>query len=221
VTHRWLILGAGGHARSLASVIQNRGETVAAVSCGSEGRHPPLLGLSADARSFASDSEAIQFAIEQALSICIGVGDLAARARILATLLGWPALLEQMRPLIASTATVDASAILGPLSQVLEHAHVGPLATLGPGSIVNTGAIVEHDATLGAGSHAAPGAVLLGGAQVGNRVLVGSGARILPLVSVMDEAVVGAGAVVTASVPEAASVGGVPARRLNSGKEVL
>jgi sugar O-acyltransferase (sialic acid O-acetyltransferase NeuD family) len=217
---RWLILGSGGHARSLASVIRGRGEAVAALSTRAETPDPFLSGGQPAPRLFATDAEALDHAAAEGLMVCVGVGGLELRARICAGLVGREDLLGLMRPLVAPTATVDPSAALGPLSQVLEHAHVGPLAQVGQGSIVNTGAIVEHDAVLGEISHAAPGAVLLGGAQVGNRVLIGSGARVLPLVSVADGTVVGAGAVVTADLLEASTVGGVPAKPLNTRKEV-
>jgi sugar O-acyltransferase (sialic acid O-acetyltransferase NeuD family) len=224
---RWLIVGASGHGKSLAAIIRGRGEDVAALSDSrfgdlSTGAGPDLAPFCGDSgstpRCFGKDLDAFAFAAEHALSIAIGVGDNALRLRIAAGILAEPRLAVRTDPLVARTATVDRTAALGPLSQICEHAHVGPLATVGYGAIVNTSAVVEHDSVVGNGAHIAPGAVLLGATEVGEQVFVGSGARLLPGVVVGDFAVLGAGAVATRPLAGMATYVGVPAQPLVSKK---
>lgn len=153
----WLILGASGHARSLASIVNGRGDHVAAVSdAGLTGAARDSAasqrGLSpfaaADGRTptvFVDDDEALRFAAEMSLSIAVGIGDNGARNRIAESIIASPELARLTGPLVAASATVDPTARLGALAQVCEHAHVGPLADIGSAVIVNTGAIVEHE----------------------------------------------------------------------------
>ena len=196
----WLLLGAGGHARSLADVIARRGDRLIAVSGSPSGRWDmPVL---------ASEEEALELAMRSGATVALGIGDgptrLRALDRVFSAGLRAPALL-------ATTSTVSPTATVGDGVVVLEHAHVGPSARLGRAVVVNTAAVVEHDVVVGDGSHVAPGAALLGAAEVGSGTLIGSGARVLPGVRVGSGVVVGAGAVVVADVADGAVVAGVPA----------
>lgn len=226
----WLIIGASGHARSLASVIRGRGDIIAAVSDGTfshvsqselAGRRElePFFSDRAQPPKFFSDDEsALAFARDRALFIAVGIGENAVRARIAASILKDPRHLPLGQPLIAASATFDSTAVIGPLSQICEQAHVGPLAVIGDAALINTGAVVEHEAEVGAGSHVAPGAALLGAAAIGEQVFLGSGARVLPGVSVGDFAILGAGAVATRPLAGMATYVGVPAQPLVSMK---
>lgn len=226
----WLIIGASGHARSLASVIRGRGDTIAAVSDGTFRRasHQELAGrrelepfLSDGVprpQFFSDDESALAFARDCALFITVGIGENAVRARIASSVLKDPRHLPLVPPLVAASATIDATAEIGLLSQICEQAHVGPLAVIGCASLINTGAVVEHEAEVGAGSHVAPGAVLLGAAAIGEQVFLGSGARVLPGVSVGDFAILGAGGVATRPLAGMTTYVGVPAQPLVSMK---
>lgn len=197
----WALVGAGGHARVVHDVLVRSGATVLAVSGDARG---PAWGV-----PVLDDDELAALVAGTGTVVALGIGDDARRSRLLqwAVECGLP-----LPPVVASTATVAASATLGAGTVVLEHAHVGPSARLGRAVVVNTAAVVEHDVVVGDGSHVAPAAVLLGAVEVGAGTLVGSGATVLPGIRVGDRAVVGAGAVVVADVPEGVVVVGVPAR---------
>ncbi len=175
-----------------------------------------VRGAAWDVPVLESDDDLAARVRETGSSLGLGIGEEASRARLLAwaDAAGLP-----MPPLLASTATVAGSALVGDGTVVLEHAHVGPGARLGRGVVVNTGAVVEHDAVVGDGSHVAPRAVVLGGAVVGAGSLVGSGATVLPGVRVGSGSTVGAGAVVAADVADGSVVAGVPARAVNRARD--
>ena len=189
----WLILGAGGHGRSLASVINFRGDKVGAISDGSltEGF---VFFAGNRVKSFSSDATAIELARASSWDICLGIGDNKAREAVGAQLVSDDSLQHLLAPLLAITASVDLLANVAALAHVGEHAHVGPGASIGEGAILNTAAIVEHDAQVGKYTHVAPGGTVLGGSTIGDRSFGGSGARILPALTVVDDVTVGAGA---------------------------
>jgi len=198
----WVVLGAGGHARSVVDVLERAGHAVVAVS----GAVP--AGESWHVDVLVDDREAFELLAAEGLHAVVAIGANAARARLVRELVARGI---SVPPVVAATATVSPRSVLGAGSVVLEHAHVGPASTLGEAVVVNTAAVVEHDCTVGVGTHVAPGAVLLGAASVGELTLVGSGARVLPGVSVGSSVTVGAGAVVTTPVADGATVVGVPA----------
>jgi UDP-perosamine 4-acetyltransferase len=199
----WVVLGAGGHARSVVDVLERAGHTVVAVS-GQTGGQPWHVDVLAD------DDEALALVEREGLQACVAVGANAVRARLVADLLARGL---SAPPVVASTATVSPRSRLGAGTVVLEHAHVGPATELGDAVIVNTAAVVEHDCVVGAGTHVAPGAAILGAASVGDATLVGSGARVLPGVVVGARVTIGSGAVVTSPVGDGQTVVGVPATR--------
>jgi sugar O-acyltransferase (sialic acid O-acetyltransferase NeuD family) len=96
---------------------------------------------------------------------------------------------------------------------------VGPCAEIDDGAIVNHGAIIDHDCRVGAWAHIAPRAVLGGAVSIGEGCLIGSGAVIQPGRKIGEWAIVGSGAVVTRDVPPRATVVGIPARLLYTGRK--
>lgn len=197
----YVVLGAGGHAASVADVIASTGGRVV-LFAGDPGGH--AIGATTN-----DDASALAEAAVAGHRVVVGIGDNARRRAAAAQIA--PGLLAAA--IVAATASVAESAQLGDGTVVHHQAHVGPRAVVGSGVIVNTAAVVEHDCVVGPGAHLAPGAVILGDVKIGSDVLVGSGARVLPGVTVGDRSIVGAGAVVTEDVPADVTVIGIPAVR--------
>jgi acetyltransferase-like isoleucine patch superfamily enzyme len=78
--------------------------------------------------------------------------------------------------------------------------------------------ITDHDHGAGEGPVSAQ-ALVEAPVTVGNNVWIGAHALILKGVSIGDNAVIAAGAVVTTDVGAGERVAGVPARRINAGKQ--
>lgn len=198
-----VLLGCGGHARSVADV---------ALSAG----YDRLWFVDEQAR----DGETcLGFPVqkhhpsEQDLLYIACAGDnrrrmeqgreLAARRLSVATV-------------ISPTATIGYGAVLASGCFVGHHAHVGPLARIGAGCIINTSAVIEHDCIIGEYCHISVHATVAGRSRLGDRVFLGAGAAIIDGISVVDDVTIGAGGVVISSIEHAGTYVGVPAQGVNS-----
>jgi maltose O-acetyltransferase len=81
--------------------------------------------------------------------------------------------------------------------------------------------ITDHDHGVGEQGPISAQALVEAPVKVGNNVWIGAHAVILKGVSIGDNAVVGAGAVVTTDVGPGERVAGVPARRINAGRQIV
>ncbi|WP_127792779.1 acetyltransferase [Agromyces sp. LHK192] len=195
---RCVVLGAGGHASSVDDVVRSAGWEI--VCFGGDSRSE----LSAPCVDHES---AMRTARAEGLPILVAIGDNARRASLYASIRepDW------VEAIVASSATVADSALVGRGTTVHHHAHIGPNARVGTMAIINTRAVVEHDCRVGDGTHVAPGAMLLGGVEVGVGALIGAGATVLPGLKIGNDTVVGAHALVTRDVEDGSTVVGSPA----------
>lgn len=204
-----LILGFGGHARSVADV---------ALSCGIR----QLLFIDENAR----EGESFQgFPVQKVWPpqplkswVCLGAsGDSIKRQTqiIDARNAGWP-----IGVLIAKTATVGAGAFIAEGCFVGQHAHIGPMALVNEACIINTGAIVEHDCIVGDYSHISVNATVAGRCRIGSSVFIGAGATVIDSIEICSNATIGAGSVVIRNITRAGIFVGIPTQSVNSNSAV-
>lgn len=172
-----LLVGAGGHARSVADTLHDNGHEITGYTA-----LEPSTWLGAKC---LSDAEVRPDDFD---GFVMGVGGvtaskLAARIRLFRT---YEAQSFMAVTVIHTTAYVARDADIAGGVSILHRAAVNAGAVVGAAAIINTGAIVEHDAIIGAGAHVAPGAIVLGGAKIGEGAMVGSGAVVLPGGDVSD-----------------------------------
>lgn len=198
-----LILGFGGHARSVADV---------ALSLGVK----ELLFIDSNARpneSFGAFPVLTEWTVElpDGWSAMPAAGDNASRHAQIEQISkrGWP-----LATLIAPTATIGFGANIGAGTLVAHHAHVGPMATVGSGCIINTGAIIEHECTVGEYTHVSVNATVAGRCRIGSRCFLGANATVIDGVSVSDSVTLGAAACAHRDLVESGTYVGVPARLL-------
>lgn len=210
-----LIYGGGGHAREVAWLAEQIGE-----SC-------HLLG-------FIDDALALQDTVLNALpvfslakasaqfpgaAVVSGIGSPHARQ----------ATMEK-----AAAAGLRFASLIHPAIRLSRWVEVGQGVVIFAGSTltvnirlgnhvhINQGCSVSHDCVLEEYATLAPGVRLAGAVQLGKRVNVGTGAAFIngtlsaPL-TVGDDAVIGAGACVIRPVAPGSTVVGVPAKPLVSG----
>jgi sugar O-acyltransferase (sialic acid O-acetyltransferase NeuD family) len=200
------ILGAGGHARAVADVVQ-RHQLFDSIyflddrfSDQNEFECRRMVGTCLDFRQFLSDANAF----------FVAIGDNTTRRRFFDLMQIDGARL----PAVLCSPFISSSAGLGAGTLVMPGAIINADARVGDNVIVNSGAIVEHDCIIGDHSHVAPGSIMTGGAQLGSLVTLGAGAVVCPGISICDGVALGAGAVVTKDITEPGRYLGAPAKRL-------
>jgi sugar O-acyltransferase (sialic acid O-acetyltransferase NeuD family) len=206
---RLVMLGAGGHAGVLHSLLVAGGHQLAGVcdpGLDAQGvqfwNGVPVLG---------ADDALLKFFTAE-VGLINGLGQLVGDSRRQALFRRFSGLGYIFPPLVHPAAWVAPGVVLEPGVQVMAGAVIQPNCTIGANTIVNTRAGIDHDCRIGAHVHIAPGATLCGGVAVADGAFVGAGATIIQGIAVGAQAVIGAGATVVRNVSAAAQVLGAPVR---------
>ena len=116
--------------------------------------------------------------------------------------------------LIHPGAHVGHDVEVGAGTMVMPGAILNVSARIGRGCVINTGSIVEHGTLVGDFSNIAPGAAVASNVRLGSHVFIGIGATVNGGLTIGDNTVVGAGAAVVKDLEPGILAVGVPARRL-------
>jgi sugar O-acyltransferase (sialic acid O-acetyltransferase NeuD family) len=169
-----LLIGCGGHARSLIDVVETAGEwrihglVGLPEHVGSEVLGWPVIGSDADLPTLKDACSTAVLAIGQ-------LPNPELRQRLAARLqqLGFHC------PVLKSPfAVVSRHAQLGAGTVVGHGAIVNAGAVVGAHCILNSRALIEHDVQIGDHCHVSTGALVNGGVHLGNGSFVGSGAML-------------------------------------------
>jgi sugar O-acyltransferase (sialic acid O-acetyltransferase NeuD family) len=197
-----LVLGAGGHGKSVVAVLLASGRQVVGVlddsapTWATQLQGVPVLGPIAELPKHPS------------CDVLIGLGENDARRKV-------AALFPQARwtRLVHPGAYVNPTARLGAGTVVFPSAVIGADAVLGAHVIVSSHTTVGHDTVLEDFAQLAPGVQVAGGAHVGSGAMLGIGSIVCPGVRIGENATLAAGAVAVRDIPAGCTAFGVPARR--------
>ena len=166
-----LLIGCGGHARSVIDVIELAAEEKIyglvglPEQVGSTVLNYPVIGCDEDLTALRGKCSSAVLAIGQ-------LGDPAPRIRIAQQLkqLGFHS------PILCSPkAYVSRHAELGAGTIVGHGAVINPGSVVGEHCIINSCALIEHDCQVGHHCHISTGALMNGGVSIGSGSFIGSG----------------------------------------------
>lgn len=210
-----VVIGCGGHASDVLSVIEARNE--------GEPRYSVVGYLDDDPG--ADDSRVRARGIPRAGCIAdmeqldglyvFGIGYPGPRSQVAERLkhLGQAAdaIVHPWADLASGVAVERAVVIFG-------GAHIGPRGRVLEGAMIGRAAIIGHDAVVAEYASVMPGAVVSGDCAVGVGALVGANATVLEGVQMGQWSRLGAGAVLTQNLAAGCTAVGVPARVVGSGQ---
>ena len=184
-----LLIGCGGHARSLIELIESaadwriHGLVGLPEQVGSSLLGYQVIACDADLPALRAECPAAVLAIGQ-------IPDPAPRKRVAAELElhGF-----QLPVLISPHAVVSRHALLGPGTTVGHGVIVNAAAEVGAFCILNSRALIEHDAHIGDHCHISTGALVNGGVRLGSGSFIGSGTMLREGLELPPNTVIGAG----------------------------
>jgi len=186
----FVILGAGGHAKVLLSLLQSIDADVKGVC------DPGLAQSSVQSwrgvRVLGGD-EVLDGLDPAQVALVNGLGQVVGSNRRKQVFLELTAKGFLFPPLLHSAAWVDSSVLLEAGVQVMAGAVIQPDTVIGANTIVNTGARIDHDCMIGSHVHIAPAAALCGGVKVAAGAFIGAGSTTIQGLTVGEGAIVGAG----------------------------
>lgn len=204
---RLLLVGGGGHCRSVLSSLLAAGELVAGIIDREE-----KIGEKIFEVHIIGTDESLSALADKGYEAIITVGsvkDNRARAELFEKTRNGG---FRMASFVARTAIIARDVSIGEGTVVLEGAVVNTGARIGDNCIVNTGAIVEHDVVIGDNVHVATGARIGGGVKVGDLAFIGSGSTVIQGIEIGPASVVGAGSVLVNNLPGGSLAVGSPAK---------
>ena len=198
-----IIIGAGGHALSVAETVVSAGYALKAFvsdkSYGEELLGRPIL------RHLPSRH------LDDAGVVVVAIGDNFSRERAwnhIATRVP----LEQLPSIVHPSASVSQFARLSAGCLVMQRAVVASGATVGRACLLNTGSVLEHGSSLADFASLAPNAVTGGAVSIGPRTAISIGAVVRHGVTIGGDAVIGAASYVHRDVPSNVIAYGIPAK---------
>lgn len=200
-----IIIGCGGHAKSVADVLEAQGEYKIRGFIDKEAK------TYRDYRTIGTDDDLETLFEEGVRYAAIGIGFMGKsnlREQIYRRLKEYG---YQFPAIVDPTAILAGDAVLGEGTFVGKRAVVNADTRIGRMTIINTGAIIEHNCAVDDFSHVAVGSCICGGAVLGKRVFIGANATVIQQIKIGDDAIIGAGAVVCRNVENGRTVRGVPA----------
>jgi len=188
MTKPLLVVGCGGHAKSVVDVIESTGAWSIFGFIGLEHEVGtsvlgyPVLGDDSSLSTFRQFCDYAVVAVGQLPS-----SDIRQSLVKLLLLLGY-----ELPSFVSSFAYVSSYATIGDGTVIMHGAIVNSAASIGRNCIINTRAVIDHDCTIGDFCHISTGVLLNGAVSIGSESFVGSGAMVREGLCLPSQVIIGA-----------------------------
>lgn len=184
-----LLIGCGGHARSLIDVVESSGRWHVLGLVGL----PEQVGKKLLGYSVLGSDQDLSLLRQQCAHALLAVGQIGLpshRQRLASELERFAFSLPAV---ISGRAHVSRHVQLGSGTSVGHGVIVNAGASVGDYCILNSNALIEHDAVIGDYCHISTGALVNGGAMIGEGSFIGSGAVLREGLNLPPQTVISAG----------------------------
>lgn len=203
-----VIIGAGGHAKVVADIVEKRGDTILGFLDDNIEKDTIIIKnykVIGDLNNRFSMS-----ILDNNIEFIIAIGDNKRRKEI-----------AENTPNIKFYTAIHPNAQLGldvnieEGTVIMANACINSSSKIGKHCIINTGAIIEHDNIIEDYVHISPNASLGGTVKVEECTHIGISATVKNNIKICDNVIIGAGAVVVKNILEKGTYIGLPAKKYN------
>lgn len=185
-----ILLGGGGHCKSVIDVAESAGYTILGIL-----DKPELVGTEVlDHEIIGTDDDIPQYVDKAEFLITVGQIKSPAIRKKLTTLVEQAG--GKFATVIANDAYVSKYARIGKGTVVMHKAVVNADAHIGEHCIINTLVNIEHEVQIGGFCHVSTGVMVNGNCVIGYEVFIGSGSVLYNGISLIDNAIIPAGSIV-------------------------
>lgn len=185
-----ILLGGGGHCKSVIDVAESAGYTILGIL-----DKPELVGtMVLDYEIIGTDDDIPRYVDKAEFLITVGQIKSPAIRKKLALLVMRAG--GKFATIIANDAYVSKFARIGEGTVIMHKVVVNADTCIGEHCIINTMANVEHEVQIGGFCHVSTGVMVNGNCVIGDKVFIGSGSILYNGISVMDNAIIPARSIV-------------------------
>lgn len=183
-----VIIGGGGHARSILALLQKNKF------------YRNILGYTDLKKSrlpikYLGEDEKILLFNKKNIKLILGVGiDLKLRKKILNKFKKF-----KFISLIDKNSIISTNCDIGEGSIIFPNASIGPNVKIGKFCVIHNSVVIEHDVSISENSYIGPGAVVCGNAKIENNVLLGANSTMIQDTFIKNNCKLGAGSVLVKS----------------------
>lgn len=206
-----LVIGAGGHARSVLDIAMQNGNFTE-ISC-IDSTYPSATHVAGieSVQIIGTDFDLEKLYQQGYRNVFIALGDNKLRHKLFdkVCLIGYEPI-----NIISRHAIISPSVKLGKGICVMPGAVVNVNTIIKDNCIINTKSSIDHDCYISESCHIAPGVTLSGNVRVSKGVWIGTGVSVIDKTSIGEWSFIGAGSVIVNDLEPNALFYGVPAKKI-------
>jgi UDP-N-acetylbacillosamine N-acetyltransferase len=200
-----IIIGNGGHARSLISLlIKRRKKNINIKAISKLRKNETIFNLPIVKLDIKKD-------LKRNDNFFLAIGDILIRSKYFN-------LLKKQRKLTPNIFSISLNMnkdlLIGSGNFIGENVFIGPNVKIGSNNIINTNSSIDHECQIGSNCNISPGVILAGRVKISDNSFIGMGVSIADKVELCKNIVIGANSFVNKSIKISGTYYGNPLKKI-------
>lgn len=208
-----IIIGAGGHSRSVLDILLQNNEFDILGCIDSEYPNIKNVPKMKEIPIIGRDDDLEKFYEQGVRGIFVAIGDNKLRKKLFDKVIN-----IGFSPInvISKNAIISDRAQIGQGICIMPGTVINVNSIIGDNSIINTKVSIDHDCIIGKSCHIAPGSTLSGSISVGEGTHIGTGSSIIDKIKIGSWTFVGGGSVIVSDLDSNTMYYGTPAQKIKN-----
>lgn len=200
-----IVIGSGGHARSLISILlRNNKKNISIKSFSKIKKNEKIFNKKLEKLDPIKD-------FKENCDYYLAIGSIKQRVEYFIKLKKKN---RKMPNIISKSANYNKTIKIGNGNFLGENIFIGPFTCIGSNNILNTSCSIDHECHIGDNCNISPGVVLAGRVKLGNNIFIGMGACIADNIKIVNNVIIGANSFVNKSILKPGKYFGNPIRKV-------